>query len=186
VIVLVLGGTRSGKSEVAEHIAQRLGGDITYLATGTATDPDMAQRIAHHRDRRPAHWHTIEAHRDVAALAAGIDGTLLIDSLGTWVAGAAEFAVDIDELCAALRVRPGHTIVVSEEVGLGVHAPSEVGRHFADVVGSVNQRVATIADRVLLVVAGRAIRLDDVNTLLEEHDHMLLEEHDHMLLEEHD
>ncbi|MCU1428360.1 MAG: cobP, partial [Actinomycetia bacterium] len=72
----------------------------------------------------------------------------------------------------------GHTIVVSEEVGLGVHAPSEVGRHFADVVGSVNQRVAAIADRVLLVVAGRAIRLDDVNTLLEKHDHMLLEEHD--------
>ncbi len=71
-----------------------------------------------------------------------------------------DFAVDVDGLCAALRERQGDTVVVSEEVGLGVHAATDVGRRFCDVLGGLNQEVAAVADDVVLVVAGRALPLE--------------------------
>jgi adenosyl cobinamide kinase/adenosyl cobinamide phosphate guanylyltransferase len=159
VLTLVLGGTRSGKTEVAE----RLAGDgwVTYMATGTATDPAMAERIERHRQRRPATWDTVEVpipDRLPGALA-DIEGTVLVDSLTTWVATAADFAVDADDLCAALSKRTGDTVVVSDEVGLGVSPSTEVGNHFRDALGLLNQQVAAAADEVLLVVAGRTLRL---------------------------
>jgi adenosylcobinamide kinase / adenosylcobinamide-phosphate guanylyltransferase len=84
---------------------------------------------------------------------------VLVDSLGTWVARCDDFAVDTDALVAALTRRTSPTVVVSEEVGLGVHPETEVGRRWRDAVGEVNQAVAAAADRVLLVVAGRALEL---------------------------
>ncbi|MDQ6798415.1 MAG: bifunctional adenosylcobinamide kinase/adenosylcobinamide-phosphate guanylyltransferase, partial [Actinomycetota bacterium] len=86
-------------------------------------------------------------------------GVVLVDALGTWVAGAPDLVVDADGFCAALAARHGDTVVVSEEVGLGVHPSSEAGRHFRDVLGLVNQVVAAAADEVLLVVAGRTLAL---------------------------
>ena len=158
-ITLVLGGARSGKSEVAERLAGD--GDVTYLATGAATDADMAARIAAHAARRPPSWSTVECGGDLpAALAARSDGVVLVESLGTWVAGAPGFAADVDGLCHALADRRGDTIVVSEEVGLGVHPSSEAGRRFRDALGECNRRVADVADRVLLVVAGRVLPLE--------------------------
>jgi adenosyl cobinamide kinase/adenosyl cobinamide phosphate guanylyltransferase len=89
VLVLVLGGARSGKSAFAETLATRLGGPVTYVAT-TSVDPgdeDMEARIVAHRDRRPAAWVTVEAGGDlVGALHSSPDGTLLVDALGPWVA----------------------------------------------------------------------------------------------------
>ena len=89
---------------------------------------------------------------------------MLVDSLGTWVAAHPDLAPDVAALVAALRARaaraPGATVLVSEEVGLGVHPPTEVGRCFADALGTLNRAVAEIADRVLLVVAGRVLPLD--------------------------
>jgi adenosylcobinamide kinase/adenosylcobinamide-phosphate guanylyltransferase len=164
VITLVLGGTRSGKSEVAEALVAGAPGPVTYLATGQVTDAEMAGRIAGHRRRRPAGWATIEAGCDLAGSLAGLAGHVLVDSLGTWVAGHADLAPDAEGLCAALRARAtagtGDTVVVSEEVGLGVHPPTEVGRRFADALGELNRAVADEADRVLLVVAGRVLPLD--------------------------
>jgi adenosylcobinamide kinase / adenosylcobinamide-phosphate guanylyltransferase len=168
VITLVLGGTRSGKSEVAESLAAATpGGPVTYVATGVATDDDMAARIAAHRARRPASWTTVEAGADLPAALGALPaaGAAVVDSLGTWVAARAELAPDADGLCAALRARDGDTIVVSDEVGLGVHASTEVGRRFADALGELNHAVADIADRVLLVVAGRVLPLDRVDEL---------------------
>jgi adenosyl cobinamide kinase/adenosyl cobinamide phosphate guanylyltransferase len=166
VITLVLGGTRSGKSEVAERLAAAAAGDgpVTYVATGSAGDgdADMAGRIARHRARRPPAWATVEAGpgAELGVVVAGLAGTVLVDSLGTWVAGCPDLAVDGPLLCASLAARPGATVVVSEEVGLGVHAPTDVGRRFADVLGELNRAVADVADRVLLVVAGRILPLD--------------------------
>ena len=161
-ITLVLGGARSGKSAVAERLASRLGERVTYVATGTAgDDADMAARIEAHRRRRPATWTTVEAGDDLASVVRSLDGPVLVDALGTWVARAHDFAVDGDGLCAALRERQGDTVVVSEEVGLGVHPSTEVGRRFRDALGALNQSVAEVADEVLLVVAGRALRLED-------------------------
>jgi nicotinate-nucleotide--dimethylbenzimidazole phosphoribosyltransferase len=162
-VTLVLGGTRSGKSEVGEAIAGRSGGPVTYVATGRATDGDMAARIEAHRRRRPATWRTVTvpgpAGEDLPAVLAACTGTALVDSLGTWVAFA-EGPVDVDGLCAVLAGRAGDTVVVSEEVGLGVHPPTEVGRRFADALGTLNRAVAAVADEAYLVVAGRLLPLD--------------------------
>jgi len=159
-ITLVLGGTRSGKSELAESLADRTGPDVTYVATGRVTDGDMAARIAAHQARRPSGWATVEAGADLPDVLARLAGTVLVDSLGTWVAGLPDLDADGDALCLALRSRAGDTIVVSEEVGMGVHPPTEVGRRFADSLGHVNRQVAAVADAALLVVAGRPLRLD--------------------------
>jgi adenosylcobinamide kinase / adenosylcobinamide-phosphate guanylyltransferase len=160
VITLVLGGAGSGKSALAERLAGRSGVPVTYLATGVATDSDMADRIAAHRARRPASWRTVEAGAGLAQILAGVDGPALVDSLGTWVAGAPSFSVDAGGLCQVLKERDADTVLVSDEVGLGVHPWSEAGRHFRDALGLLNQAVGEIADIALLVVAGRAIRLD--------------------------
>jgi adenosyl cobinamide kinase/adenosyl cobinamide phosphate guanylyltransferase len=162
-ITLVLGGTRSGKSEVAESVVARTSAAVTYVATCRtpgSDDEDMAARIAAHRARRPAGWATVEAGNDLAGVLRGLTGPVLVDSLGTWVAGFEDLDPATEPLCAALRERDGDTVVVSEEVGLGVHAPTEAGRRFADALGALNRAVAGIADRVLLVVAGRVLPLD--------------------------
>lgn len=160
-ITLVLGGARSGKSELAERLAARCGGPVTYVATGQASDADMAARIAAHRLRRPASWSTVECGSELAGALTTTEGTVLVDALGTWVAAHEAFAVDVGGLCAALSARRAPTVVVSEEVGMGVHPPTEVGRHFRDALGRLNQAVAAVADRVYLVVAGRALALSD-------------------------
>ena len=157
VITLVLGGVRSGKSEVAERLAGP--GPGTYLATALVApgDDDFAGRVARHRARRPASWATVEEPRAVPGVLARLHGPVLLDALGTWIAN--DPGPDIDALVNALVTRRGDTIVVSEEVGLGVHPPTEVGRVFADRLGEANRRVAEVADRCLLVVAGRVIEL---------------------------
>ena len=160
-ITLVLGGARSGKSAVAERLAAALA-RVTYVATGVAHDPDMAARIAAHRRRRPAGWPTVEAGADLVGVVRGVGGTVLVDSLATWVAEADGFVVDTDGLCQALRQRTGDAVVVSDEVGLGVHPSTEAGRRFRDALGLVNQAVAAAADDVLLVVAGRVLPLAPV------------------------
>lgn len=161
-ITFVLGGARSGKSEAAERLAAGRGEPVTFVATGVATDPDMAARIEAHRARRPLSWATLEPGPGEALVrtVADAEGTVLVDSLGTWVASTPDMVVDPAALVAALRDRDGDSVVVSEEVGLGVHPPSEAGRRFRDVLGDVNRAVAAAADEVLLVVAGRILRLD--------------------------
>jgi adenosyl cobinamide kinase/adenosyl cobinamide phosphate guanylyltransferase len=168
VIALVLGGTRSGKSEVGERIAAGLGGPVTFLATATVTDPDMAARVEVHRARRPPSWNTVECGDDLPDVVAKVDGTVLVDSLGTWVAQAQEMRVDGERLVTALTERRDSSVVVSEEVGLSVHAPTEAGRRFADALGALNTMVAGVADRVLLVVAGRALPLPAVDDAFRE------------------
>lgn len=156
----MLGGARSGKSAIAERLCP---GEVTYVATAVVRDDDMAARVAAHRDRRPASWTTIEALPDEVVAAAdrvAPYATVLLDSLTTWVAEAAGFEVDAGGLCAVLGARPGDAVVVSDEVGLGVHPSSEAGRVFRDRLGEVNQQVAEVADRVLLVVAGRVLPLE--------------------------
>lgn len=162
-ITLVLGGTRSGKSTVAERLALETGVDVTYIATAQV-DPDDAdhqERIRRHRSRRPAAWTTIECPDpdDLADVLLSAPGTVVVDSLGTWVTGHSDLRADPTDVVAALVARTGDTIVVSEEVGLAPHAPSELGRRFADVLGEMNQAVSAVADRALLVVAGRALEL---------------------------
>jgi adenosyl cobinamide kinase/adenosyl cobinamide phosphate guanylyltransferase len=159
VITLVLGGTRSGKSALAERTVAALPQPVTYLATASSADPGMAVRIERHRRRRPEEWATIEAGPRLVEVLATVRGTVLVDSLGTWVAACDDLDADIDGLCDALGAHEGHVVVVSEEVGMSVHPPTEVGRRFVDVLGELNQAVAAAADEVLLVVAGLVLPL---------------------------
>ena len=182
-IVLVLGGARSGKSAVAERLVSAMVAPVTYVATmrvggvgdpDQVEDPDLLARVKAHRDRRPDDWRTIEVGGSVDLADALLDcvGTVLLDSLGPWVAGSmlgagADVGVRAESvrLCAALRERTGDTVVVSEEVGFGVHPSSEDGRLFRDRLGAVNQAVSAVADEAYLVVAGRFVRLTDLSGL---------------------
>ncbi len=161
-ITLVLGGARSGKSEIAESLMPPPAA-VTYLATAVVDpgDADFAARVAAHRARRPGSWQTVECGADLPRGLERAEGAALVDSLGTWVAATPGFAVDTAALCEVLaRRRNADTVVVSEEVGLGVHPETEIGRTFRDVLGALNQAVAAVSDEVLLVVAGRVLRLD--------------------------
>jgi adenosylcobinamide kinase/adenosylcobinamide-phosphate guanylyltransferase len=167
VIVLVLGGTRSGKSDVAERRAAALaagsGTSVTYVATAIeGGDDDLSARIEAHRQRRPPGWRTIEAGADLAGALHGAtaDDVVLVDSLGPWVAMHLDAAVDVDPLLTALRARAAPVVLVSDEVGLGVHPSTEPGLRFRDRLGDVNRAVADLADEVLLVVAGRVLPLE--------------------------
>jgi adenosylcobinamide kinase/adenosylcobinamide-phosphate guanylyltransferase len=163
-VALVLGGARSGKSVLAESMAEeRAGGaEVTYLATGwvpDGSDPGWAARVAAHRLRRPTGWTTVEVAEDLPGALRAATGVVLVDSLGTWVGGAPRFAVDAGELTDALRDRGAPTVLVSDEVGLGVHPETSAGVAFRDALGDLNRSVAAVADEVVLVVAGRALRL---------------------------
>ncbi len=169
--VLVLGGSRSGKSAHAESLLA--GADtVTYLATSSPApdDAEWAARVAAHRARRPASWTTLETTAPSALLR---DGTILVDSVTTWIAalmdetgvwaeepGALDrLAVRCDALVNAWTMTPAHVVAVSDEVGLGVVPETLAGRLFRDVLGEVNQRLAGTADEVWFVVAGLPQRL---------------------------
>lgn len=172
---LILGGVRSGKSEFAESLAADLNRPVLYVATGLATDSEMADRIRRHRERRPGHWSTLEEPSDLAgglsmALSAHSDSNppppVLVDSLDTWVSnmllehheeGSQAEALTLAALDRLLEVQSQWSeawFLVSSEVGLSPVPPNNLGRRFQDLLGLVNQRVAAAAGRVCLVVAG--------------------------------
>ena len=156
-LVLLLGGQRSGKSEAAEALAATGPPPVSYVATVRRTDdPVLTARVAAHRLRRPPDWETVEATDDLDLPATG---TVLLDGLGMWLAGLESYPEPVD-VVTRLR-RGGPTIVVSEEVGLGVIPASEEGRRFADALGDLNRAVSAESDRVFLVVAGRVLRLGE-------------------------
>lgn len=157
---LVLGGARSGKSLVAERLVARSASPITYLATlRVADDADLATRVDAHRRRRPPNWATIECGEDLATVLSATSGTVLIDSLGPWLAGLDSLDGLVSSLCDAVRERIGDTVLVSDEVGLSVHPETEVGRTFRDALGTLNQGLAEVCDDVLFVIAGRVLNL---------------------------
>jgi adenosylcobinamide kinase/adenosylcobinamide-phosphate guanylyltransferase len=165
--VLLTGGARSGKSALAVALAERDGSDVVFLATGHAGDDEMAARIARHRAERPARWTTVEEPaRLVEAIgAAAPSACLIVDCLSLWVANLleAESPGTIErEAVAAAGVaagRPGTTIVVTNEVGLGVVPATPLGREYRDVLGRVNAIWAERAHEAYLVVAGRLLPL---------------------------
>jgi adenosylcobinamide kinase / adenosylcobinamide-phosphate guanylyltransferase len=162
-ITLVIGGARSGKSAIAEDLARRTGATITYLATSAVEpgDDSMATRISAHRNRRPEAWATVEVGGDDIPRAVRVAaGMVLLDSLTAWVAAAPDFAVDVASLCDALVDTKADVVLVTDEVGFGVSPSTTAGNDFRDALGLVNSAVAEAADEVLLVIAGRVLRLD--------------------------
>jgi len=167
VIVVVVGGTRSGKSELAESIAARLGEPVTVVVPAEPGDADFAARVAAHQARRPPSWTTLECGAELPSALSRVRGTALVDSLGSWLAGRPDFDADPGSLVEVLRARPDPTVLVTEEVGLAVHPPSEAGRRFTDALGALNAAVADVADDVWLCVAGRVTRLERPDAAVE-------------------
>jgi adenosylcobinamide kinase / adenosylcobinamide-phosphate guanylyltransferase len=164
--ILLLGGARSGKSAIAERIAGSRGGGVCYIATAEVTDDAMARRVQIHQERRPVTWTTLECGLDLPAALTKTTGTVLVDSLGTWLVRHDSFETPATQLCAAILGRAGDTIIVSEEVGLGVHPSSQVGGEFRDALGLLNQAVALVSTEVFLCVAGRTLRLEDAASVV--------------------
>lgn len=160
---LILGGVRSGKSRLAEQHARAAGGEVCYIATATAEDAEMRQRIARHRQRRPSAWRLIEEPLRLAAVLrqqAAADRCLLVDCLSLWLtnlllAGDADLlAREREALLATLPDLPGRIILVSNETGMGIVPVAELARRFCDEAGLLHQALAGICDRVILTVAG--------------------------------
>jgi adenosylcobinamide kinase / adenosylcobinamide-phosphate guanylyltransferase len=174
--ILITGGVRSGKSRYAETLLADLA-EVTYVASGPVPDPaadaEWAARIADHRVRRPAHWSTVETTDIVGALRT-VSGAILIDCLGTWLTTVIDrldtweeplpnwqddFHDQVDKLVTAWRTRRGLAVVVTNEVGWGLVSQYRSGRVFTELLGILNQEVAAASDEVIMIVAGRALRL---------------------------
>jgi adenosylcobinamide kinase/adenosylcobinamide-phosphate guanylyltransferase len=158
-ITLVLGGARSGKSRYAESLIAALPPPWTYVATAEAGDAEMAERIATHRARRGPNWRTIEVtHNLDHVLAACRSDPVLVDCLTLWLSNLmlADGAVEEEMMRVekALLLATAPKVVVSNEVGSGIVPEYPLGRRFRDAQGIFNQRIAALADRVVLVVAG--------------------------------
>ena len=165
---LILGGSRSGKSRIAEQLAAQRA-PVTYVATAEATDEEMADRIRQHQARRPPDWTTRET-ADVGAtiVTCGSSGTILVDSVTLWISRlllAAPVRNDItiprqvEQAIDAARQVAADVIFVSDEVGSGIVPENPVARLFRDVLGEANQRLAEAADTVTFCVAGIGVRI---------------------------
>ncbi|GBG37218.1 bifunctional adenosylcobinamide kinase/adenosylcobinamide-phosphate guanylyltransferase [Mycobacterium montefiorense] len=175
---LVLGGIRSGKSRWAEEaIATSLlpGQPVRYLASGRSyqADTDWSQRIAKHRDRRPTHWSTVETQDLTTELRQSPDTPTLVDDLGAWLTGTLDrhqawedgsIATPVEAMIGAVGAFEATLVLVSPEVGLTVVPATASGRRFADELGSLNQRVAALCERVVLVVAGQPVSIKSPGT----------------------
>jgi adenosyl cobinamide kinase/adenosyl cobinamide phosphate guanylyltransferase len=172
-MTLLLGGARSGKSAMAVRLAETSGAAVTFIATALAGDGEMALRIERHRESRPAEWRTVEAPVDLlgAVQSAGGGEFLVVDCLTLWVSnllGQGAVAADIDAAAAAVvqSLRGRECVVVTNEVGLGIVPVNELARGFRDTLGSVNALFAATADKAVLMVAGRALDLSDVDQVI--------------------
>jgi adenosylcobinamide kinase/adenosylcobinamide-phosphate guanylyltransferase len=187
-LTLILGGARSGKSSYAEQIARESGGDqVLYVATAKAGDDEMRERVRKHQQSRPAGWRTLEATENVGAAVLASTGNakaIVIDCLtmlvANWllaVAGPEEDPFDdpsddpfqqvieervkteIEDIITCTRKLTSDVVVVSNEVGMGVVPPYDLGRAYRDLLGRANQVVAKNADEVYLLVAGIPMRI---------------------------
>ncbi|WP_044173293.1 bifunctional adenosylcobinamide kinase/adenosylcobinamide-phosphate guanylyltransferase [Phytobacter massiliensis] len=179
-LTLVTGGARSGKSRHSESLVANAGG-VLYIATSQIFDEEMAARIQHHRDGRPAHWRTEERWQDLAEIITphnSPDEAILLECITTmvtnllfahggegdpdsWDYAALEDQVqkETGRLLAACASCPSPVVLVTNEVGMGIVPENRLARHFRDIAGRVNQRLAQAADEVWLVVSGIGVKI---------------------------
>ncbi len=180
--LLVLGGVRSGKSRYAESLGRAAEGPVTLIATGTAGDDEMAARIAAHRAHRPLRWRVIEEpiHLGRALMQASAPpaeaprlaggsraraSIIIVDCLTLWLTNLLCHSdghlleTEIEALFGLLPQLAGDVVFVSNEVGFGITPVNALARRFADQAGMLHQRLAALADRVVLMVAGLAVTI---------------------------
>ncbi len=181
-LILITGGTRSGKSAFAEQLAVNTGGPVLYIATATVCDAEMAERIAQHRRRRPATWETVEAFRDLDRIIMdSVSGKTAVildcvtvmlnnllfvpgrdwDEITTAQAKVVEQEVlrEFTKLTVAAETAPVPVLVVTNELGMGVVPGTKLSRFFVDLHGAVNRQLAAAAREVYFCVSGIPLRL---------------------------
>ncbi len=185
--ILVTGGARSGKSAFAEKLAKESGKKVIYLATATAEDEEMAQRIARHRRRRPPGWETVEEPLDVPGVIEKYSASgqlILVDCLALFLSnlllkakgqldpeatpdfpgGKERVLQAIKRLGEVISFAAAEIIIVTNEVGWGLVPAHPLGRVYRDLLGIANQRLASLADQVYLVVCGLALEIKSLQT----------------------
>lgn len=166
-LTVLLGGARSGKSAMAVELAEATGRGVVFVATAEARDAEMADRIRAHRLQRPGHWRTMEAPQRLRDAVAGADADacVVVDCLALWVANLQEQGWSDEEIgaeaAALARDLAGRaaSILVTNEVGMGVVPATPLGRSFRDLLGRVNVAAVREAAVAYLVVAGRGLPL---------------------------
>ncbi|MGJ4932355.1 bifunctional adenosylcobinamide kinase/adenosylcobinamide-phosphate guanylyltransferase [Bradyrhizobium sp. HKCCYLS2038] len=165
-LTLVLGGARSGKSRHAEALVTAQPPPWIYIATAQAFDDEMTARIAQHKSRRAEGWQTLETTQDLAGLVRAQSKArtpMLIDCLTLWLSNVMLADMNVPARCAelieALAAAEGPIVAVSNEVGLGIVPDNALARAFRDAQGRLNQDVAAMADRVILIAAGLPLTL---------------------------
>lgn len=162
---LVLGGARSGKSKLAEQRAVESDLKLIYIATGTAGDDEMCERIAHHQASRDESWQLVEEPinlADTLLLHSNTESCILVDCLTLWLSNCLHhncWEQQRDKLLAAFSQLSGKVIFVSNEVGMGITPMGELTRRFVDESGFLHQQLASICDQVTLVVAGLPLQI---------------------------
>ena len=170
-ITLLLGGARSGKSSYAQRLAEDSGKSVIFLATAQALDDEMSARIKKHQAERPADWQTLEIPLDIMSHVGEIISDVIIldcmtllttnilmqfvkDDLVDEVLFTEAIRKEMDELLAAIRAGKQEWLIISNEIGLGLVPPYQMGRVYRDLLGWANQRLAHEADKVIFMVAG--------------------------------
>ena len=170
-ITLILGGARSGKSSYAQKLAEESGKSVTFLATAQALDDEMSMRIRKHKVERPKHWQTYEVPLDIAAHIKEIQSEVVIldcitlllsnllmefvkDDLVEEVRFMQAVQKEMEELLSAIRASTQDWMIISNEVGLGLVPPYQMGRVYRDGLGWANQKLAREAEKVIFMVAG--------------------------------
>jgi adenosyl cobinamide kinase/adenosyl cobinamide phosphate guanylyltransferase len=174
-LTVLLGGARSGKSDLAVRLARASGRPVVVVATATAGDAEMAERIARHRRERPAGWRTVEEPIDLggALASAPQEACVIADCLSLWIANLLEAGWsparaerEAERVARVAAARRAPTIAVSNEVGSGIVPASALARAYRDVLGRTNASWAGAAERSALVVAGRILPLGPPDPLI--------------------
>lgn len=170
-ITLVLGGARSGKSAYAEKLAAQTMQKVVYVATAKVRDKAIEERVTLHQQSRPSEWLTVECPLDLGAVLqehASKGNTILVDCLTMWVTNMLceedskkVLAAQKQSFFESLGTVKGNVVFVSNEVGMGIIPMGEITRDYVDIAGRLHQDIATLADKVLLIVAGLPMVLKD-------------------------
>jgi adenosylcobinamide kinase/adenosylcobinamide-phosphate guanylyltransferase len=165
----IIGGTRSGKSTYSLEIAKNTGTKIAFIATAPYYDDDMRKRIEKHQTERPESWHTYEEQKELVSLLKKLENnydTVLIDCLTLYITNLMldsfeekAIYITLDDVLKTVKAASYQTIIVSNELGMGVHPENKMAREFRDIAGRCNQLTATNADDVYFVVAGIPIKI---------------------------
>ena len=170
-LTLLLGGARSGKSELSSKLASSTNLPVVVVATAEARDEEMAERIRRHRESRPGGWTTVEEPIELATAVRDLapDAFAVLDCLSLWVSNAMKAGLgderivdEAREIASALATRAAPAVVVSNEVGLGIVPMNALARRYRDTLGRVNTAFVSEAERAYFVVAGKALVLEDV------------------------